>query len=298
MLVDTHCHLNLMVKQQSGQQPMDNLALTKPQLDAIAPFVHEAQQNNVGSVLTVGTTLIESLNSIAIAQQYPGVWAIIGIHPSDCTPDWQGTFYEIKKLVGNAEKNKIVGIGETGLDYYWPNYYKKCQRDAFKAHTELSLEYNLALSIHMRPTKPQLVNGVIAPAPDSAQDELFELLQPYKGQITRGVMHCFCHDRAFAQESFALGFCLGIGGVITYPKNSELRSLVQELPLEKMVLETDAPFLPPQIARGTQNHPKYIATIAQFLADLKGTSLSDVAEKTTRTAQKIFGEKITEKQLS
>ncbi|PKN03320.1 hypothetical protein CVU75_02855 [Candidatus Dependentiae bacterium HGW-Dependentiae-1] len=289
MFVDTHCHLNLMARQQTGEQPMDDIPLTQEQLAAIAPIVDAAAQENVNTILTIGTTLTESRNSITIAQQHPSVWAVVGLHPNDCTTDWRNAFASIKNLVADKEKNKLVGIGETGLDYYWPNYHKQHQRDAFKAHIELALAHDLALVIHLRPSKPSLTHELTLSTPDSAQDELFELLLPYKNQITRGIMHCFSHDNAFAQTALEWGFVLGIGGVITYPKNESLRDIIRTIPLEKLVLETDAPFLAPQIARGKQNHPKYIAIIAQFLADLKGVNLHEVATQTTATAQRIFG---------
>lgn len=285
MLVDTHCHLNLMAKQDTAISPtqalMDNLPLTPAQLADTARITHAAEQAGVTTILTIGTTLQESKNSIQIAQHAKNIFAIVGIHPNDCTPDWQQDFAEIKKLVTNKQQNKIVGIGETGLDFYWPNVEKQRQRDAFKAHIELALTHDLALVIHLRQARDEQAIGF-------AKDELFEILLPYKDQITRGVMHCFSHDEIFARICLDWGFALGIGGMITYPKNTALREIIREIPLESLVLETDAPFLPPQIARGKQNHPKYIAVIAQFLADLKGVPLQEVATKTTQTAQKIF----------
>jgi TatD DNase family protein len=285
MFVDTHCHLNLMAKQNAATHLEQALAeqapLTDMQLEYVQHIVQDAQQTDTSTILTVGTTLQESKNCIHIAQTYPGVFAIVGIHPNDCTPDWKKDFQEIKKLAHEKEHSKIVGIGETGLDFYWPNPAKERQRNAFKAHIELALASDLALVIHLRQAQNEQAVGF-------AQQELFEMLHPYKHQITRGIMHCFSHDKQFADMALAWGFALGIGGIITYPKNERLREIIREIPLEKLVLETDAPFLPPQIARGKQNHPKYIATIARFLAQLKQVSIQEVAAKTTATAQRIF----------
>ncbi len=266
MLIDTHCHLNNMVKEQF------DTPLQKKELPAVQTIIEQAQQNNVSRIINVGTSVPESLNSVLLAQNFQHVYATVGIHPNDCTSSWLTDFKEIQKLAKDRVKNKIVGIGECGMDFHYPDFNKKRQADAFKAHIELALEYDLALVVHSR----------------DAYDETLKILQEYKGQLQRGTIHCFSYDLNFAHEAIALNFVMGIGGTITYPKNDALRAAVVAVDLTAIVLETDAPFLPIQSLRGKQNSPKYIKEIAEFVAQLRNQSFQEIAQQTTRNAMHLF----------
>jgi TatD DNase family protein len=156
---------------------------------------------------------------------------------------------------------------------HYPDYDLNRQRDAFKAQIELALQHKLALVVHSR----------------DAYDETLRILEEYKNEITRATMHCFSYDKDFARTVTEWGFVLGIGGTITYPKNEELRTVVKNTELKNIVLETDAPFLPPQAIRGKQNHPKEIATIAQYIAQLRGETVETIATETTKNALHLFG---------
>ncbi len=266
MLVDTHCHMNMMVK-EAFDRPLTNEEVAKA-----SSIIHQATLQEVTTIINIGTSLVESLNCIALAQKYDNVYATIAIHPNDLTADWKKDFKELERLVQNKEQNKIVGIGECGLDYHYPDYDKQRQYDAFKAQIELALEYNLALVVHTR----------------DAHDETLKSLEEFKGQISRGIIHCFSEGQTFADYATSWGFALGIGGTLTYPKNNALREVFKNVSLEQIVLETDAPFLPPQSMRGKQNSPANIKMIAQYLADLRNESFETVAQKTTNNAYKIF----------
>lgn len=266
MLVDTHCHLNMMVKEKFG------IPLSTAELDSIGTIVKDAKEHQVEIIITVGTNLVESQNSIEIAKRYPDVYATVGIHPTDATEDWRNELAKTTQLLEEKEKNKIVAIGECGLDFYWPGYNVQQQKDLFKAQIELALEHDLALTIHTR----------------DASDETLRSLEEFKGQIKRGVLHCFGLDQAYANQLIELGLVLGIGGIITYPKNEQLQEIVKTIDLKNVVLETDAPWLPPQSARGKQNHPKYISEIAHFIANLRGISFDQVAQQTTENAKRVF----------
>jgi TatD DNase family protein len=266
MLVDTHCHMNMMVK-----STFDRI-LTSEEITHIQPIIQQAAHNQVATIINVGTSLIESLNCITLARTYPSVWASVGIHPNDCTSSWRGDITQLEKQILNKKDNKIVAIGECGLDRHYPDYNLQRQKDAFKAQIELSLEHDLALIVHTR----------------DAADETLRSLEEFKGQITRGIIHCFSEDQSFADTALAFGFVLGIGGTLTYPKNASLRAIAVTVPLDAIVLETDAPFLPPQAMRGKQNHPEQIKTVAAYLAELRSTSYEAVAEQTTATALRIF----------
>jgi TatD DNase family protein len=158
------------------------------------------------------------------------------------------------------------------MDMHYPDYNLKRQRDAFKAQIELALEHDLALIVHSR----------------DAYDETLVILEEYKQNISRAVMHCFSYDQTFAKTVTDWNFMLGIGGTVTYPKNNELRSIVETIDIKNIVLETDAPFLPPQSIRGKQNHPKEIAPIAQFIANLRAESFEYIAQQTTKNALTLF----------
>jgi len=265
-LIDTHCHLNMMVKKKF------DTPLTEFELDAVGTIVKEAHNHHVETIITVGTSMIENSNCIEIAKRYNHVYATIGLHPNDCTEHWQKDLETIKNLLKNKKENNIVGIGECGMDYHWPNFNAQRQKDVFKAQIELALETDLALVIHTR---------------DASTDTL-KILQEYKNNNLRGVLHCFTEDQSYADEITDLGLLLGIGGIITYPKNDQLRELVKTIDLKHIVLETDAPWLPPQSARGKQNNPKYIDEIAHYIAKLRNTSFEEIAEQTTANAQQLF----------
>ncbi|MFI5332775.1 MAG: TatD family hydrolase [Candidatus Babeliales bacterium] len=266
MLVDTHCHMNMMVK-----STFDRL-LTPQEITAAHAIIEQATHHDVTTIINVGTSLIESLNCITLARTYQPVWASVGIHPNDCTPSWRTDISALEKHIQNKEINKIVAIGECGLDRHYPDYDLQRQKDAFKAQIELALEYDCALIVHTR----------------DAADETLKILEEFKGQIARGIIHCFSEDQSFANTALEFGFSLGFGGTLTYPKNAVLRAIAVNVPLESIVLETDAPFLPPQFMRGKQNHPEQIKTVATYLAELRSTSYEAVAEQTTATALRIF----------
>ncbi len=265
-LIDTHCHINMMVK------PTFDVPLEPASLEAAHPIVQEARKHHVGTIINVGTSLVESRNCVQLARHIPTIWASVGIHPNDLTAHWQEDLIEIKKLIEFGPPNKIVAIGECGMDRHYPDYNAQRQKDAFKAQIELALSYDLALIVHSR----------------DAYDETLRGLEEFKGEIKRGIIHCFSEDQQFADTVIDWGFAIGIGGTLTYPKNNALRSIATRVPLHKIVLETDAPFLPPQNIRGQQNHPLYIETIAHYLAQLRSTTFEDVAQQTTATAQAIF----------
>ncbi|MCF7800229.1 TatD family hydrolase [Candidatus Babeliales bacterium] len=265
MFVDTHCHLNMMVKNAH------ETVLNDQDFILIKNILQQANLVGVQKFITIGTTVLESINSINIAKKFPQVFACVGIHPCDCDVDFLKNFEEIKKLVKNKEENKIVAIGETGLDFFHKPFDKQKQIDAFKSHIELSCQHNLPIVVHVR---------------DSAQ-EVLKVLEKYKKDV-KGVIHCFFQDEKFAQTALSWGFYLGISGPINYPKNQELRQVVAGLPADKILLETDAPFLPPQEFRGKQNNPAYIPIFAQVIADLKKMSLTELENITTKNAENLF----------
>jgi TatD DNase family protein len=266
MLIDTHCHINMMVKQEF------DIPLAMEQIADARLIIDEAIRHDITTIINVGTSVVESQNCIALATHYEPVFATIGIHPNDCTESWTLDVKNLKKLLENKTQNKIVGIGEIGIDRHYPDHHLARQQDAFRAQIELALEHDLAVVVHTR----------------DAADETLRILEEYRHDIERGIIHCFSEDLQFAQQVIAWKYAIGIGGTITYPKNNELRRVVTMVDLEQIVLETDSPFLPPQSMRGKQNHPRYIALIAQYIAELRNISVETVAAKTAQKSAAIF----------
>lgn len=266
MLVDTHCHLNMLVKEQF------DVPLKGTELQEITEILALAKQKNVNKIINVGTSLVESLNCIEIAKNFASVWATVGIHPNDLTNDWQSELKELVKYLKEKENYKIIGIGECGMDFHYEGYNANRQRDGFRAQVELALRYSLPLSIHTR----------------NAPQETLKILEEYIKDGITGIIHCFSEDLEFAKIVTTWGFVLGIGGTITYPKNEILRAVVKAASLEQIVLETDAPFLPIQKMRGKKNYPEYIFEIAQYIAELKSCDFEHVAAQSTANVAKIF----------
>lgn len=267
MFIDTHCHLNMMTGKMDGQP------LTSDDINQITQICNQANACNVGKIINIGSSLENSIDSITIAKKIPCVWAVVGVHPCDCKSDWQSKLEEIKKLIKNKSENKIVGIGECGLDFFHKPYDVDIQTAAFKEQIELALENNLPIVIHVR----------------EAADEALKILDEYVKNKIFGVIHCFSQNADFAKQVLDWGLYIGIDGHITYPKNNALRDIIKNIPLNRLLLETDAPFLPPQQFRGKQNSPIYIPLIAQFIASLRNIKLEELEETTTQNTKDLFG---------
>lgn len=267
MLIDTHCHINMMIKRTESKE------FTAEECQKAQEIIEKAEFAGVSILMSIGTDVASSYESIQLANLYPRVFAAVGIHPNDTTRDWQIDRRHIKQLIMQDERGVIVAVGECGIDKHYPGYNLERQKDAFKSQIELALEFNKALVVHTR----------------DAPDETLECLAAFKGEDLRGTIHCFSEDLSFARAAQELGFVLGIGGTVTYPKNHTLRNVIQTVGLDALVLETDSPFLPPQAIRGQENSPAQIRTIALYLGELLGSSLEEVAQKTTNNACRIFG---------
>jgi len=264
--VDTHCHLNLVVN------PQFNVPLDEQQIKAAQEIITRAHQAHVQYIINIGTGIIDTKNCIALAQRYPELFVVAGLHPNDLTDSWRQEFAQISTLAKNAQKLRIVGIGETGIDCYRSREKLSYQVDAFKAHIELALEHNLAIVVHTR----------------KAAQETLDILELYKNNLQKLVMHCYPYDLAIAKKIISWGGFLGIGGPVTYPGSTQLQEVVREIDLKHIVLETDAPYLPPQHMRGKQNDPAQLRAIAQEVAHIKDSSLEEVARVTSTNAHIIF----------
>lgn len=271
-MIDTHCHLNIMVRNFSKNDIL--IPFTQDELATCLTILQDAQNNLTNTLINVGTNLTESLLCIQLTQHFANCYATIGLHPNDTTASWQETMKTFQELLQKKEELKIVGIGECGIDKHYPDFNIKQQQDTFHAQINLALEHNLALVIHSR----------------DADEETYQALAQYKNEKNfRGTIHCFSSNEIYAQKYLDLGFVLGFGGTVTYPKNETLRNVAKMIPLNKIVLETDAPFLPPQTMRGKKNSPANIKIIAEFIADLRGENFETVAKTTAQTSRELFG---------
>jgi TatD DNase family protein len=270
MLIDTHCHLEMMVKKQA------DALLQKQDYQEIGAIVDQAFNAGVQLLVNVGTSIVRSQQAVELARTFAPVYATVGIHPCDAgtgdATDLKSSMQSLQKLLDHKEENKIVAIGEIGLDFYHKPYDQRVQTDFFKAQIELALENDVPIVIHVR----------------DAADELLKIIEPYVANKLRGVFHCFLQQQDFAQTILDWGFYVGLDAPITYPKNEALRSLFKDIPLERIVLETDAPFLPPQQFRGQQNTPVYIPLIAAALAQLRGVDCDKIEHITTANAYALF----------
>ncbi|MFH2068841.1 MAG: TatD family hydrolase [Candidatus Omnitrophota bacterium] len=239
--------------------------LNFPQFAADLPSVVErARQNKVSDILVVGTDAENNRKAVRVASEY-NLWATLGLHPSDIETD-NPALPGVKELLPN---NRVVAIGEVGLDYACAVEHSR-QITAFRGFLETAEGLGLPVIIHSR---------------DAAEDTLDALRQ---AGPTRGVWHCFSGDANLAERVLVLGFFISFTANITYRKNEALREVVRAVPLERLLLETDCPFMPPEGKRGRRNEPANIPLLAKAIADIKKTSVEEVAEKTYNNSCALF----------
>lgn len=220
-------------------------------------------------ILAIGSSLYSSQASLRLAKRHRNMWATVGVHPHDAKTLDDATLCELKKL---AQDELVVGIGEIGLDYYRDLSPRNRQRRAFERQLALAAEVDLPICLHNR----------------ESTDDFLAVLKA-AGSRHRGVVHSFLGDRELAETFMALGLHLGVGGPLTYPKNETLREAVKAIPLDRILLETDCPYLTPVPFRGRRNEPTYVQYVAEEISRLKGIMVDDVARQTTSNAIRLFG---------
>ncbi|MBE7174238.1 MAG: TatD family hydrolase [Williamsia sp.] len=250
-LTDTHCHQYSHQFDGDRKEMMERsveTGVTKFYLPAIDSTTHEAM--------------------LQMETGYPQCIAMMGVHPCSITADYKKELAIAEEWLG---KRDFVAIGEIGLDYYWSTEFVEQQQEAFITQMQWALDKNLPIVIHTR----------------NAMQPTIEMVKPFADKGLRGIFHCFGGTAADAEAITDTGFYLGIGGVLTY-KKSGLPEALANIPLDKMVLETDAPYLSPVPHRGKRNESSYLPFIAQKLAEIKNVSVEEVAQITTENAEKIF----------
>ncbi len=231
-------------------------------------LIKECLDNNVNKLVVIGYDVKSSKRAIELASRFENVYAAIGIHPSDVSKE-NNTIEELEKLICK----KVIAIGEIGLDYHWENNpSKEIQIDWFIKQLELANKYKLPIIIHSR---------------DAMQDTI-DVLKNNKHLYTKGIMHCYAGSIESSKELEKLGFYFSFAGPLTYKNANQLRSVASAIPLDKILIETDDPYLTPTPFRGKINHPSYVIYVAQELAKIKNMSYDEICDITYNNSLKVF----------
>ncbi|HMR29775.1 MAG TPA: TatD family hydrolase [Geminicoccaceae bacterium] len=253
MLVDSHCHL-------------DYPGLAEDEAGVVA----RARAAGVTVMQTIGTRLSAFQQTLAVAERHEGVWCSVGVHPHEAGREGIDEPGPLLRWTGHP---KVIGIGESGLDYFYDHAPRDRQAASFRAHIAASRQSGLPLVIHTR----------------DADDDMATMLEQEmaRGPFA-GVVHCYSSGRQLGERATALGLHLGIGGILTFRRSDELRAIVADMPRQLLLLETDSPYLAPVPKRGRTNEPAYTAFVARVLADVLGTDVEDVAALTTGNFFRLF----------
>ena len=255
MLVDSHCHLD-----------DDDFAP-----EGVAEIINRAQAVGVGHFLTICTRMVEFPRILKTAQVSPLIHCTVGTHPHHAEEPTELNV-TADEIVAHTKDPKVVGIGETGLDYHYNNSPAAEQQKVFATHIAAGLKADLPLIIHTR----------------EADDDTIRLMRDVGGGKSRGVMHCFSGGKDFAARCLDLGYYISFSGIITFKKADDIREAVKHTPMDRLLVETDAPWLAPIPYRGKRNEPAYVVHTAQMVAQIKGISVEEVAAQTTENFFRLF----------
>ncbi len=253
-LIDSHCHLNYEGLVERQDEVLEN-----------------ARQRGVGGFLNISTRQTEWGDIIGVAERHSDVWASVGVHPheADAHPDLGAA-----ALVAGADHPRVVAIGECGLDYHYDNSERGAQRDRFRAHVEAARQAGLPLIVHTR----------------EAEAHTAEILgDAVRGGGVTGVLHCFTGTAELARQALDLGFFISLSGIVTFKNARDLQDTAKWLPADRMLVETDSPFLAPVPHRGQVCEPAFVADTAAFVAELRGEEPERLAEATTANFFRLFG---------
>lgn len=251
MIFDTHIHLNV-----------SDYAADQDQVFA------RAREAGVGLFLNVGIDFEHSKANVEFAQKFDNVYATVGLHPHDAEQFTEEKFKEIKVL---AKNKKVKAIGEVGLDYFRNLSPREKQVEVFSRFVGFAREINLPLVIHSR----------------EAYSDIYSIMRKF-GNQHRGLMHCFAGNKQDLEDALELGLHISIAGPVTYKKNNELRELVQMIPQDKLLVETDAPYLPPEPYRGKRNEPAWIVETVKKIAEVRNVDFKHISEETTANGKRLF----------
>lgn len=254
MFVDSHCHLDFPDFQTD--------------LEAV---LAEAKVSNVGLMLTIGTRLSKLPPIVALAEAHPEIWFTAGVHPHEALAEEGGC--SVERLVELSAHPKLAGFGETGLDFYYDHSPRDAQERSFRIHCEAARQTGLPIVVHTR---------------DADADTRRILAEECaKGPLT-GLIHCFSSGRELADFALEIGFYISLSGILTFKKAEALQEVAKTVPLDRILIETDSPYLAPMPFRGKRNQPAYVGRVAAKLAEIKGLPLAEVEAATTANFHRLF----------
>lgn len=254
MLVDSHCHL-------------DRIDLAPYEGDLGAALA-AATERGITRMLCISVDRPGVDKVCAIARQYPNVYASVGIHPLDIGAEQES----VDSLCELASRPKVIAIGETGLDYYYSRDNSAAQQQSFRTHLEASKRTRKPLIVHSR----------------DAREDTLDLIREVGDPSVGGILHCFTESWEMAEQALALNYYISFSGIITFKNAADLRAVVERVPMERLLVETDSPYLAPVPFRGKSNEPKYTREVAQCIADIKGLELEQVAQQTSANFDRLF----------
>lgn len=252
MLIDSHCHLDYFSDEE------------------IEAVMARAREAGVGRMVTIGVRMSQAPAVKVLAERFPDVWATIGVHPQSVG---EAPLTTVEELVATADHPRVIGLGESGIDYFYDKAPHEDQQESFRRHIRASRITGLPLVIHAR----------------DADDDIGDILeQEYEGGAFPLLLHCFSSGRRLAERALALGGFLSFSGILTFPKSTELRAIAADVPPDRLLVETDSPYLAPVPFRGKRNEPGYTVHTAKVLAEVKGMSPERLAETTTDNFHRLF----------
>jgi TatD DNase family protein len=253
MLIDSHCHLDYFNEPERGE------------------IVRRAVAGGVGEMVTIGTRLSRSDELRGIADAYAMVWCTVGVHPHNAA---EAPVPEAKSIVEETGYPRVIGIGESGLDYFYDKAPRDVQAESFRMHIRAAQMAQLPLVIHAR----------------DADADVARILQEEwdKGGAYPFLLHCFSSGRGLAEAALALGGYVSFSGILTFPKSQEIREIARDIPLERLLVETDSPYLAPAPFRGKRNEPAYVVNTARVLAEVHGMTADAMAALTTANFRRLF----------
>jgi TatD DNase family protein len=253
MLVDSHCHLNLLDLSAEGGD--------------LNHVIERAKQAGVEHILNVSINLADFPQVLSTAKAYPFVSASVGLHPND-----QDEEVTVDDLIKHGQDQKVIAVGETGLDYFRSTGDVEWQRDRFRRHIQASIALKKPLIIHTR----------------QANEDTLAIMQSEAASRVGGVMHCFTEDWNMAKQALDLGFYISFSGIVTFKNAEQIQETAKQVPLDRMLVETDAPYLAPLPHRGKPNEPGYVRHTAEFIAKMRDISLEELAAQTTQNFYHLF----------
>ncbi|MGQ9370297.1 TatD family hydrolase [Azospirillum sp. A39] len=254
MLVDSHCHLDF----PDFAEDLDEI-------------VARARRAGVGRMVTICTYLSRFDQVRAVAERYDDVMCSLGVHPHNAGEELAET--TVERLVELSAHPKVVGLGESGLDYYYDKSPRADQQECFRRHVRAAARTGLPLIVHTR---------------DADADTMRIVREEAPGGGVKGLLHCFSSGRALAEEALAYGFHISLSGIVTFKKSEDLRAIVADVPLDRILVETDAPYLAPMPHRGKRNEPAYVVNTARVVAEVKGVEPEELARRSTENFFRLF----------